>query len=117
MGAAQAGGFYETRFSFLLRRLDRGARRDHPRDPCGRLSAFDLRLPLGAWAGDAPGWRGAILSLAGVQALITLPANILGVRFLRRGERRGPDMAAVRPGGVCTRCGGRSSGRLPPSSG
>ena len=102
MGAAQAGGFYETCFSFLLRRLGPGARGAIIRVTLVAGFASTFAFPLGAWAGDALGWRGAILVFAGVQALITLPANILGVWFLRRGERRGPGIAAVRPGGVRT---------------
>ncbi|MCV2864190.1 MFS transporter [Albidovulum sediminicola] len=100
LGAAQAASLYETCFSFLLRRLGPEARRAIIRVTLVAGLASTFAFPIGAWAGEALGWRGAILLFAGIEALITLPANIIGVRLLRRGERRGGERAELRAGAV-----------------
>lgn len=100
VGAAQAASLYETCFSFLLRRLGPEARGAIIRVTLVAGFASTFAFPLGAWAGEVLGWRGAILVFAGVQAAVTLPANLIGVRLLRRGARRGADLAQVRAGAV-----------------
>ncbi|MCV2870431.1 MFS transporter [Defluviimonas sp. WL0002] len=100
IGAAQAASLYETCFSFLLRRLGPEARRGIIRVTLVAGLASSFAFPIGAWAGEVLGWRGAILLFAGVQLLITLPANLLGVRLLRRGERRGVNRTEVHAGRV-----------------
>ncbi|MDI3336019.1 MFS transporter [Defluviimonas aestuarii] len=100
IGFAQAASLYETCFSFLTRRLGREARTGIIRVTLVAGFASTVAFPLGALTGEALGWRGAVLVFAAVQLAVTLPTNILGVRFLRRGERRGGPMVATPPGAV-----------------
>ncbi len=88
IGVAQAGGLYETCFSFLTRRLGLEARPAIIRITLVAGFASTISFTLGAWAGEAFGWRGALLVFAALQLVVTLPANLVGVRLLRRGERR-----------------------------
>lgn len=94
IGLAQAGGLYETCFSFLTRRLGLGARPAIIRITLVAGFASTVAFIVGAWAGETLGWRGALLVFAALQLFVTFPANIAGVSLLRRGERRGE---AARP--------------------
>ena len=89
LGVAQAAGLYETCFSFLTRRLGLGARPAIVRVTLVAGFASTLAFIIGATAGEALGWRAALLIFAALQLFITLPVNVIGVRLLRRGERRG----------------------------
>ncbi|MCB2128091.1 MAG: MFS transporter [Rhodobacteraceae bacterium] len=100
IGLAQGASLYETCFSFLTRRLGTEARKGIIRVTLVAGFASSLAFPLGAWAGAALGWRGAVLVFAAVQLCVTLPANLSGVYFLRRGERRGGTMTATPKGAV-----------------
>jgi MFS family permease len=100
IGFAQAASLYETCFSFLTRRLGREARTGIIRVTLVAGFASTFAFPLGALTGAALGWRGAVLVFALLQLAVTLPANVLGVRFLRRGERRGGPMVATPPGAI-----------------
>lgn len=100
IGVAQAASLYETCFSFLTRRLGPEARRGIIRVTLVAGFASTFAFPLGAWTGAAFGWRGAILVFAAVELLVTLPANVLGVRLMRRGERRGGPLVATPRGAV-----------------
>lgn len=100
MGAAQGASLYETCFSFLVRRLGPFARDAIIRVTLVAGFASTFAFPLGAWAGAAIGWRGALLVFAAVQILLTVPANLLGVRLLRRGERRGGPLVPTPKGAI-----------------
>ncbi len=100
IGVAQAASLYETCFSFLTRRLGPFARDAIIRVTLVAGFASTFAFPLGAWAGAAFGWRGALLVFAAVQIVVTVPANLLGVRYLRRGERRGGPMVPTPRGAV-----------------
>ena len=100
IGVAQAASLYETCFSFLTRRLGPFARDAIIRVTLVAGFASTFAFPLGAWAGAAFGWRGALLVFAAVQIAVTVPANLLGARYLRRGERRGGAMVPTPRGAV-----------------
>ncbi|SPH18375.1 hypothetical protein DEA8626_01913 [Defluviimonas aquaemixtae] len=100
IGVAQAASLYETCFSFLTRRLGPEARRAIIRVTLVAGFASTCAFPLGAWSGAELGWRGALLVFAAVEIGITLPANVIGVRLLRRGARRGGPMVATPRGAV-----------------
>lgn len=100
LGVAQAAGLYETCFSFLTRRLGLGARPAIVRVTLVAGFASTLAFIIGATAGEALGWRGALLIFAALQLCITLPVNVIGVRLLRRGERRGGGAEATGNGAV-----------------
>ena len=100
LGVAQAAGLYETCFSFLTRRLGLGARPAIVRVTLVAGFASTLAFIIGATAGEALGWRGALLIFAALQLGITLPVNVIGVRLLRRGERRGGDAGAPEGNGA-----------------
>jgi predicted MFS family arabinose efflux permease len=100
IGVAQGASLYETCFSFLTRRLGTDARKGIIRVTLVAGFASTLAFPLGAWAGATLGWRGAVLVFAAVQLCVTLPANLAGVHFLRRGERRAGVMMATPKGAV-----------------
>ncbi len=89
VGMAQAASLYETCFSFLTRRLGKDARTAIIRVTLVAGFASTLAFPVGASAGAAFGWRGALITFAVMQIVITVPANIAGVALLRRGARRG----------------------------
>lgn len=105
IGVAQAASLYETCFSFLTRRLGPFARDAIIRVTLVAGFASTFAFPLGAWAGAAFGWRGALLVFAAVQIVVTVPANLLGVRYLRRGERRGGPMVPTPRGAGPPRAG------------
>ncbi|MEZ5867851.1 hypothetical protein LX70_00223 [Defluviimonas denitrificans] len=100
LGVAQAAGLYETCFSFLTRRLGLGARPAIVRVTLVAGFASTLAFIIGATAGEALGWRAALLIFAALQLCITLPVNVIGVRLLRRGERRGGGAEATGNGAV-----------------
>ncbi len=100
IGVAQGASLYDTCFAFLTRRLGREARTGIIRVTLVAGFASTFAFPLGAWSGETLGWRGAVLVFAAMQLLVTLPANILGVRFMRRGERRGGPMVPTPDGAV-----------------
>ena len=100
LGVAQAAGLYETCFSFLTRRLGLGARPAIVRVTLVAGFASTLAFIIGATAGEALGWRAALLIFAALQLFITLPVNVIGVRLLRRGERRGGGAEATGNGAV-----------------
>lgn len=100
IGVAQAGGLYETCFSFLTRRLGLQARPAIVRITLVAGFASTIAFTLGAAAGEALGWRGALMVFAALQLFVTLPVNVIGVRLLRRGARRGGAGAADGNGAV-----------------
>ncbi|MCB2136161.1 MAG: hypothetical protein KDE08_09505 [Rhodobacteraceae bacterium] len=100
LGAAQAAGLYETCFSFLTRRLGPGARAAIIRVTLVAGFASTLAFTIGATTGEVLGWRGALLIFAALQIFVTLPVNLIGVRLLRRGERRGGPAGARANGAV-----------------
>jgi predicted MFS family arabinose efflux permease len=55
---------------------------------------------LGAYSGQIYGWRGALLIFGLVQLFVTVPANLVGVALMRRGERRGAEGVEVPKGAV-----------------
>ncbi|MEZ5779534.1 MAG: MFS transporter [Paracoccaceae bacterium] len=100
IGAAQAASLYETCFAFLTRRLGLEARAAIIRITLVAGFASTISFTIGASAGEVFGWRGALLVFAAFQLFITLPANLAGVRLLRRGERRGAAAPPARAGAV-----------------
>jgi predicted MFS family arabinose efflux permease len=100
IGLAQAAGLYETCFSFLTRRLGLEARPAIIRITLVAGLASTVSFTVGASAGEVFGWRGALLVFAALQLFVTLPANIAGVRLLRRGERRGEATQTAASGAV-----------------
>jgi MFS family permease len=100
IGVAQAASLYETCFSFLTRRLGPEARQGIIRVTLVAGFASSVAFPLGAWAAAHLGWRGAVLVFAGVQLLVTLPANLAGAALLRRGIRRGAPLVPTPKGAV-----------------
>ncbi|MDH5529888.1 MAG: hypothetical protein OEY05_07615 [Paracoccaceae bacterium] len=100
VGLAQAGSLYETCFSFLTRRLGGMARHAIIRVTLVAGFASTIAFPLGAYSGQIYGWRGALLIFGLVQLFVTVPANLVGVALMRRGERRGAEGVEVPKGAV-----------------
>jgi predicted MFS family arabinose efflux permease len=100
VGLGQAGSLYETCFAFLTRRLGGEARGAIIRITVLAGFASSLAFPVGAWAGAAFGWHGALAIFAALQLAITVPANLWGAHLLRRGQRRGPAMVETPKGAV-----------------
>ncbi|MGB5065930.1 MAG: MFS transporter [Albidovulum sp.] len=100
IGLAQAGSLYETCFAFLTRRLGSHARSAIIRVTLVAGFASTIAFPLGAYAGHGLGWRGALLTFGLVQLVVTVPANLVGVAWLRRGERRGGEGGVARKGAI-----------------
>ena len=100
IGLAQAGSLYETCFAFLTRRLGGLARGAIIRVTLVAGFASTIAFPLGAYSGHSLGWRGALLTFGLVQLAVTVPANLIGVALLRRGERRGRAAGEVPKGAI-----------------
>lgn len=100
VGLGQAGSLYETCFAFLTRRLGGEARGAIIRITVLAGFASSLAFPVGALAGRALGWHGALAVFAALQLAITVPANLYGAHLLRRGQRRGPVMVETPRGAV-----------------
>lgn len=87
IGVAQSGSLYETCFAFLTRRLGDGARAAITRVTLVAGFASTLAFPLGDMLGRAFGGRGALIAFAAIVVAGAVPANLWGVRRLRRMER------------------------------
>ncbi|SEM58143.1 Predicted arabinose efflux permease, MFS family [Gemmobacter aquatilis] len=100
IGLAQAGSLYETCFAFLTRRLGEGARAAITRVTLVAGLASTLAFPLGDLFGRVFGGRGALIAFALIVVAGAVPANLWGVRILRRMERAGGARPAPEPGAL-----------------
>lgn len=100
VGVAQAGCLYETCFAFLTRRLGEGARAAITRVTLVAGLASTLAFPLGAVLGAQFGGRGALVAFAALMLLGAVPANFVGVRWLRRLEGSGMPVPEPAPGAM-----------------
>ena len=100
IGITQAGMLYESCFSFLTRRLGDGARGAITRVTLVAGFSGTLTFPLGALFGQWFGGQGALLAFATVILLGSVPVNFIGVRALRRLERRGEPRPTAEPGAL-----------------
>lgn len=89
VGIAQGAGFYDVCFAFLTRRLGPRARAAIIRITLVAGFAATFTYPLGAWAGEILGWRGAFVLFAGLLAVVGAVVNGWGVALLRQGVRAG----------------------------
>lgn len=86
-GVAQGAGFYDGCFAFLIRRLGPRARDAIIRITLVAGFSGSFTYPLGAWAGEAFGWRVALVLFAVLSAVLGAAVNGYGVTLLRRGQR------------------------------
>lgn len=100
IGVAQAGCLYETCFAFLTRRLGLDARAAITRVTLVAGLASTLAFPLGAALGHQFGGRAALVAFAGLMLIGAVPANFVGVRWLRQLEGAGLRVAAEAPGAM-----------------
>lgn len=98
VGLAQGLGLYDACFAFLIRRLGPQARAAIVRITLVAGFASTITFPAGAWAGEALGWRGAVLAFATVLALCGTAVNLVAVVRLRRGRRAGARAYPDAPG-------------------
>lgn len=84
VGISQAGCLYETCFSFLIRRLGGEARRAIVQVTLIAGFSGTIAFPFGHWMAQAAGAEGALIGYASMMVLIGVPANIAGVRILRK---------------------------------
>lgn len=95
IGLGQATTQFETCFAFLTRRLGHRARRAIIRVTLVAGFSTTLAFPLGDALARTFGWQGALLSLAVMQLVLTLPLNHAATRLIRR--QSGVDRADKRP--------------------
>lgn len=88
-GVAQGAGFYDGCFAFLTRRLGPRARAAIIRITLVAGFSGSFTYPAGAWAGEAFGWRVALVLFAALSAVAGAGVNGYGAALLRRGERAG----------------------------
>ena len=100
IGITQAGMLYESCFAFLTRRLGDGARGAITRVTLVAGFSGTLTFPLGHYFGQAFGGQGALLAFALIILLGSVPVNYVGVRALRRLERRGEPRATPESGAL-----------------
>src|ERR671916_723556 len=93
IGLAMAATLYEPAFAVLAKWFERGRARAFLIVTLAGGLASTIFLPLSAWLVEAQGWRGALLTLAAVLALLTIAPHALVLR--RRPEDLGllPDGA------------------------
>lgn len=93
IGLAMAATLYEPAFAVLAKWFERGRARALLVVTLAGGLASTIFLPLSAWLVEAQGWRGALLTLAAVLALLTIAPHALVLR--RRPEDLGllPDGA------------------------
>ena len=105
IGVMQAGMLYESCFSFLTRRLGDRARAAITRVTLIAGFSGTITFPLGHAFGQWFGGQGAFLAFAFVILLGAVPANVLGVRALRRMERAGAVRPPAEPGALAAALG------------
>ena len=95
IGLAMAATLYEPAFAVLAKWFERGRARAFLIVTLAGGLASTIFLPLSAWLVEAQGWRGALLTLAAVLALLTIAPHALVLR--RRPEDLGllPDGAEL----------------------
>jgi MFS family permease len=91
IGLGQATTQFETCFALLTRRLGARARQAIIRVTLVAGFSTTLAFPLGDALNRAFGWQGALLTLAAMQLILTLPLNLAATRLIRR--RSGIDHA------------------------
>ncbi len=97
IGLGQATTQFETCFALLTRRLGPRARQAIIRVTLVAGFSTTLAFPLGDALARAFGWQGALLVLAAMQVVLTLPLNLAATRLILL--RAGIDRADPRPTG------------------
>ena len=93
MGLAMSATLYEPAFVVLARWFTRGRERALLLVTFAGGLASTIFLPLTGWLVDAQGWRGALVVLAFVLAVLTVPPHALVLR-------RGPEDLGLVPDGA-----------------
>ena len=95
LGLSMAATLYEPAFAVLAKWFERGRARALLLVTLAGGLASTIFLPLSAWLVEAQGWRGALLALAAVLALLTILPHALVLR--RRPEDLGLLPDGLRP--------------------
>jgi predicted MFS family arabinose efflux permease len=85
VGIGQATSQFETCFGFLTRTLRQGARAAIVRVTLVAGFSTTLAFPLGDLLARHFGWQGALLALAVMQLVLTLPLNTIGAGLIATG--------------------------------
>jgi MFS family permease len=93
IGLAMAATLYEPAFAVLARWFERGRARALLLVTLAGGLASTIFLPLSAWLVGAQGWRGALLTLAAILAILTILPHALVLR-------RRPEDLGLLPDGV-----------------
>src|SRR5918998_901178 len=80
IGLAMAATLYEPAFAVLAKWLERGRARALLLVTLAGGLASTIFLPLSAWLVGAQGWRGALLTLAAILAILTIVPHALVLR-------------------------------------
>ena len=80
IGVAMSGTLYQPAFSVLIRRYPQDFRRAIITLTFLGGLASTIFIPLGAWLISVHGWRGAVLALAALHALVCLPIHAYWLR-------------------------------------
>jgi MFS family permease len=80
IGLAMAATLYEPAFAVLAKWFERGLARALLLVTLAGGLASTIFLPLTAWLVGAQGWRGALLTLGAILALLTIPPHALVLR-------------------------------------
>ncbi|MFM2354892.1 MAG: hypothetical protein RLZZ528_628 [Pseudomonadota bacterium] len=107
IGLGQATSQFETCFALLTRWLGPGARGAIVRVTLVGGFATTIAFPLGDALNRAFSWQGALIGLAVMQVLVTLPLNLIGTRLLSSAAGAG-----VAPPGAGAAAAGQLSGAL-----
>jgi len=95
IGLAMAATLYEPAFAVLAKWFERGRARALLLVTLAGGLASTIFLPLSAWLVESQGWRGALLALAAILALLTIVPHALVLR--RRPEDLGLLLDGVEP--------------------
>lgn len=93
IGLAMAATLYEPAFAVLAKWFERGRARALLLVTLAGGLASTIFLPLSAWLAEEQGWRGALLALAAILALLTILPHALVLR-------RKPEDLGLLPDGI-----------------
>ncbi len=93
LGFTMAATLYEPAFAVLAKWFERGRARALLLVTLAGGLASTIFLPLSAWLVEAQGWRGALLTLAAILALLTILPHALVLR-------RSPEDLGLLPDGI-----------------
>jgi MFS family permease len=97
IGLGQATTQFETCFALLTRRLGDGARTAIVRVTLVAGFSTTIAFPLGEALARHFGWSGALVALALMQVLVTVPLNWAGTRMVRRQVGQDPATTGIDP--------------------